>query len=148
MKRITYILLLLPLLAMGQYDFETRYFKMNSESLPNTQELSSFDIDFGEKRSFIKMHISDFNKVTANNYWLPVDMMTALEGESILTASPAVDLPKLNQKEFGFSVSVKGSNSYDGTSSYGVQNTVYKESRSVFFCGPSGYYLNSSRRRF
>jgi hypothetical protein len=132
---------------MGQYDFETRYFTMNAESLPNTQELSSFDIDFGEKHSFIKMHISDFNKVTANNYWLPVDMMGAIEGERLLTESPMVNLPKLNQKEFGFSVSVKGNNSFDGTSSnYGVQNTVYKESRSVYFCAPSGYYSNRRAR--
>lgn len=118
---------------------------MDAQSLPDTQELSTFDIDFGEKRSFKKMHITDFNKVTVKNYWQPVDMMTALEQESVLTSYPAVNLPTLNQKEFGFSVSVNGSNSFDGTSSYGVQNTVYKESRSVYFCSPSGVYVGRRR---
>lgn len=145
MKRILYALIFLPLVAIGQYDFESRYFTMNAESLPDTQELSTFDIDFGEKRNFKKMHITDFNKVTAKNYWLPVDMMTALEQESVLTSYPAVNLPALNQKEFGFSVSVNGSNSFDGTSSHGVRNTVYKESRSVYFCGPSGVYVGRRR---
>lgn len=139
------MMILLPVIATGQYDFETRYFTMTAESLPETKELSSFDYDFGEQRSFKKMRITDFNKVTANNYWQPVDMMTALEEKSTLTDQPSVNLPKLNQKEFGFSFSVNGSNSFDGTTSHGVRNTVYKEARSVFFCSPNGYY--PGRRR-
>jgi len=141
-----FLLVLLPALAVSQYDLETRYFSMSDESLPKTEELSAFDIDFGETRSFKKMHITDFNKVTSNNYWQAVDMMTALEDDSSYLQQPSVNLPKLNQKEFGFSVSVNGSNSFDGTSSHGVRNTVYQESRSVYFCAPSSFY--AGRRRY
>ena len=145
MKRCVFLLMFLPLLALGQYDIDTRYFKIDASSLPDTQELSSFDIDFGEKRDFKKMHITDFNKVTAQNYWQAVDMMTALEAEQKLVTAPNINLPKLNQKEFGISVSVNGSTSFDGTTSHGVRNTVYKEARSVYFCAPTTYYYNRGR---
>ncbi len=136
---------LLPVLALGQYDMETRYFIMDASSLPNTEELSSFDIDFGEKRSFQKMHITDFNKVTSSNYWQAVDMMAALEAEQNLVTAPNIDLPRLNEKEFGITVSVNGSNSFNGTSRQRVRNTVYQESRPVFFCAPNAFYFNRGR---
>ncbi|MEM7186846.1 MAG: hypothetical protein AAF466_09320 [Bacteroidota bacterium] len=146
MKRFVFILLFAPLAAFGQFDIETRYFTMDANSLPDTRELSSFDIDFGEDRSFKKMHITDFNKVTAQNYWQAVDMMSVLEQEQNLVSAPDINLPKLNQKEFGFSVSVNGSNSNNGTTSHGVRNTVYQEARPVFFCSPSPFYYNAPRR--
>ena len=145
MKRIVFILVLFPLLALGQYDMETRYFTMDASSLPDTEELSSFDIDFGENRSFQKMHITDFNKVTSSNYWQAVDMMAALEAEQNLVTAPNIDLPKLNQKEFGITVSVNGSNSFNGTSRTRVRNTVYQESRPVFFCAPNAFNFNRGR---
>ncbi|MEL6810949.1 MAG: hypothetical protein AAFP76_06400 [Bacteroidota bacterium] len=143
MKHLVYILLLFPALAFGQRDFETRYFTIDAESLPDTQELSSFDIDFGETRSFEKKHITDFNKVTVKNYWQPVDMTTAMENEAASFSGPTIDLPKLKQKQFGFSVTMLDRNSFDGTqpSRYGVRNTVYKEQRGYYFCGIGPGYL-------
>jgi len=140
MKRIFFILTLLPALAIGQYDFETRYFTLTEESLP---EINSFDIDFGEKSPFKKVSFYDYSKVTVENYYQPVDMMGTLEQENALLEAPGVNIPTLNQKEFGFSFSVNGSNSRDGTSNYGVRNSVYKESRSVFFCARAANALNN-----
>ncbi|MBL4662542.1 MAG: hypothetical protein JKY22_03040 [Flavobacteriaceae bacterium] len=143
MKRILFILLLLPALVMGQYDFETRYFTMTDESLP---EISSFDINFGENLTFEKVSFYNYSKVTVKNYYQPVDMMSALETQTSLLEAPNVNIPKLNQKEFGFSFSVNGNNSREGTLNYGIRNNVYKESRSVFFCAPSSNYYPTKRR--
>lgn len=144
MKRILFILAFLPALAMGQYDFESRYFTLTDESLP---EINSFNIDFGEKSPFKKISFYDYSKVTVANYYQPVDMMAALEEQSSLLEAPGVNIPALNQKEFGFSFSVNGSNSRDGTSNYGIRNTVYKEARSVYFCAPSTNFV-TPRPRF
>lgn len=140
MKLLTYILIFLPTLAIGQFDFETRYFKMDAESLPEMPELSSFDYDFGDTPSFEKKHISDFTKITAKNYWQPVDMAMVLERESAKLDYSPINLPALDRKEFGFSFSVNGSNSFDGISRHGIKNIAYKEMRSIYFCSPSGNY--------
>ena len=142
MKRIFFILTLFPALAMGQYDFENRYFTLTDESLP---EISAFDIDFGEKSPFKKLSFYDYSKVTVENYYQPVDMMAALDQQSSLLEAPGINIPALNQKEFGFSFSVNGNNSRDGTTNYGVRNTVYREARSVYFCAPSS---NFAARRY
>ena len=139
MKSYLFLLALLPAMALGQYDFENRYFTISDESLP---EISAFDIILNDKASFKKVSFQDYSKVTVSNYYQPVDMMTALQIESNLLASPGIDLPALNQKEFGFSFSVNGNNSRDGTidyntSNFGIRNTVYREARSVYFCAPS-----------
>jgi len=123
---------------MGQYDFENRYFTFNEESLP---EISSFDIDFGEKTAFKKISFYNYSKVTVENYYQPVDMMGIFEQQNSLLETPGINIPKLNQKEFGFSFSANGSNSRDGTSNYGIRNTVYKEATSVYFCSPSTNYV-------
>ena len=127
---------------MGQYDFENRYFTLTDESLP---EISAFDIDFGEKSPFKKLSFYDYSKVTVENYYQPVDMMAALDQQSSLLEAPGINIPALNQKEFGFSFSVNGNNSRDGTTNYGVRNTVYREARSVYFCAPSS---NFAARRY
>lgn len=100
-------------------------------------------MDFGEKTLFKKVSFYDYGKVTVENYYQPVDMMTALDQQSSFLETPGVNIPSLNQKEFGFSFSVNGNNSRDGTSNYGVRNTVYKEARSVFFCARSANILNN-----
>lgn len=142
MKRFVYLLVLIPALSWAQYDFETRYFTMDAEALP---EMSSFNIDFGEKNVFQKIDIRNYNQVTVENYWQPVDMVSALEKDDSMLNAPNINVPGLQQRQFGFSVSVNGNNSQDGSSSYGVKNTVYKESRGYFYCSPSGNYY--ARRR-
>lgn len=140
MKLLSYILIFLPVLAIGQFDFETRYFTIDSESLADMSELSSLDMEFVMKPSFQKRRISDFTRVTAKNYWQAVDMASVLEKESTKLDYSPINLPMLDQKEFGFSFSVNGSNSFDGTSRYGIRNIAYKEMRSIYFCSPSGNY--------
>lgn len=143
MKTWFYILLFIPALGLAQFDFETRYFTVDAQSLPDIPELSSFDMDFGESTSFQKKHITDFNKVTSNNYWEAVDMMGALEREKSTFNGPNLNLPELNRKKFGFSVTMLDRNSFDGTQAprYGVRNTVYREMRSYYFCGIGpGYF--------
>ena len=140
MKILSYILIFLPALAVGQFDFETRYFTIDSESLPDMPKISTLDMDFAKTPSFQKKRISDFVKVTSENYWQAVDMATVLKKESTMLDYSPINLPILDQKEFGFSFSVNGSNSFDGTSRYGIRNIAYKEMRSIYFCSPSGYY--------
>ena len=109
MKLLYYILIFLPALAVGQFDFDTRYFTIDNESLPDMPEISTLDMDFAETPSFQKKRISDFVKVTSENYWQAVDMATVLEKESTMLDYSPINLPILNQKEFGFSFSVNGS---------------------------------------
>jgi hypothetical protein len=146
MKLLSYILIFLPVLAIGQFDFETRYFTIDSESLPDMPELSTLDMDFEETPSFRRKRISDFTKVTAKNYWQAVDMASVLKKESTTLDYSPINLPVFNQKEFGFSFSVHGSNSFDGTSRYGIKNKVYKDIRSIYFSSPSGYYHNRGNK--
>ncbi|MCZ6594052.1 MAG: hypothetical protein O6943_03960 [Bacteroidetes bacterium] len=143
MKLLSYILIFLPALAVGQFDFDTRYFTIDSESLPDMPEISTLDMDFVETPSFQKKRISDFTKVTAKNYWQAVDMASVLEKERKMLDYSPINLPVLDQKEFGFSFFVNGSNSFDGTSRYGIKNIAYKYKemrRYIYFCSPSGYY--------
>jgi len=144
MKYLVYLFIFIPIVAIGQFDFETRYFKIDAQSLPEMPEISTLDFDFGATPNFEKKHISDYLKVTAKNYWQPVDMASVLSKESEMTSLPSFNVPTINQREFGFSFSVNGSNSFDGTTSYGIKNTVYKEMRSVYFCSPSGNYPSRS----
>lgn len=126
-------------MAFGQHDFESRYFRIDATSLQELPEISALDLQFDTSTPFQKKSLSDFLKVTSHNYWEPVDMAQALaKDSSIYTDLPQINYQKIASKEYGFSVSVNGSNSFDGTNAQGINNIAYKEMRSVYFCAPSG----------
>lgn len=143
MKRLVYILALLPLAAFGQYDFETRYFTIDAEALPQVEESSALTANYNFTPSS-RLTLSSF-RMNASNYRKPVDMMTALNKQTEFI-DKKFDVAPLQQKTFGFSVSVSGSNSFDNTSNTGIRNIAYKEMRSVYFCSPSGNYSAYGRR--
>lgn len=82
MKYLFPILLLLPLLSVGQNDLESRYFTIAATTqteLP-TPALSAFQKKV--QTSIYKQSLfSDFTnqQVTAQNYWQPVDMVATTE---------------------------------------------------------------------
>lgn len=135
MKNLHYILFLLPLSLMAQYDFETRYFTINASSLPEVETLSSFDVSFASKKDFRVKSITEYNKVTVDNYRTNVDMVSAFEKESSFTNSE-YNAQFLNRK-----YTSQGVVQYERDASTKVENTVYQEQRGLFFmdaCPPFG----------
>jgi len=143
MIRKLYILaLLIPFSLLGQYDFETRYITINATSLPETEELGALYYNFSDTGFRKKTTFKELLGITADNYWQAVDMMSALEQKESGPVQPSINLPVFSQKEYGFSVSVNGSNSFNGTRSNGsVRNTVYREMRPAVYCGRTGVNL-------
>ena len=148
MKRLLYILLILPSLLAAQSGLEARFYNnINLVSLSEVPEISAFDIDFGPKKDFSVRTFSDFNKINAKNYWQPVDMTAALANEENMQQSK-FDIRTLNQKfdmEFGTGVYAP-----DGSSK--VENKVYEDQRrfSLFndYNAPLGVFVRASPYRF
>ena len=93
--------------------------------------------DFGPKRDFTLRKFSDFNKITAENYWQPVDMMAALEGEQQLKRQNNYNVEAL-QQQYNNRL---GAKAYAPDGSTKVTNPVYKEQRGLNFvnsCPPFG----------
>ena len=131
MKTWWNILLILPLTMLGQYDFDTRYFTIDAESLPEVPEISSIQLERNSRNDFSIRTFSDFNRVTANNYWEAVDMAAALEKKEGFKKSE-VSVKALNQK---FSV-FGGGTQYERDGSTKVKNQVYKEQRGLDLIDP------------
>lgn len=132
MKKLLFILAFLPLNLLAQYDFESRYFTINAASLPEVPELSAFDIDFGPKRDFSIRNITDFNKVTENNYWQAVDMAAAIEKQDRFKSNTNYNVDALQQKYAAFG----GNAQYNPDGSTKVTNFVYKEQRGLDMLDP------------
>ncbi|MCB0456153.1 MAG: hypothetical protein R2776_06845 [Flavobacteriaceae bacterium] len=131
MKIWIFIATFLPLTTIAQYDFESRYFTITSESLPEVPELSAFDIDFGPKRDFSIRKITDFNKVTSSNYWEAVDMAVAIEKQEKYKSNTNYNVAALQQKYNGL-----GNTPYAADGSTKVTNFVYKEQRGLDMMNP------------
>lgn len=139
MKALKFILLFVPVLAIGQYDFENRFVKIDAISLPELDEISN--IAFYKSSNIFTTKLRTF-QMNASNYRQPVDMMTALEGQQQYVDTKFDATPEIKERTFGFSVSVNGSNSFDNTTtSGGLRNTVYQEMRPILFCQRSGLNL-------
>lgn len=141
MKRLVYLFLFFPVLAFSQYDFDTRYFVMDDASLTAPPSYLDYSALFNETPAFQKKTLHDFVKVTVANYYQPVAMTDAVSQNGELQQYTPINLPSLQQKEFGFSFSVGGRNSFDGTSKNGIRNTVYREMRPAYFCQRTGLNL-------
>jgi hypothetical protein len=136
MKRFSFLLLFLPAVLFAQYDFETRYFKIDDSSLPVVPEISSLEAKFNSPQKFEIKSLSDFNKVTANNYWEAVDMSMALSNKENYQKAK-FDTKALQQKFSAYG----GNAQYRSDGSTTVVNTVYKEQRGLYLmdsCPPFG----------
>jgi len=143
MKRYLLVLLIsIPFFASAQFDFETRYFTITADALPEIEELTSISLYKGPAFS---SKLPSF-KMTRSNYWQPVDMSSAIEKTSEYVDSKIEIAPTIKSREFGFSFSVNGNNSFDNTSSGGIKNIAYQEMRSLYFCTPTPSSSIAGRR--
>ena len=78
MKTWYIILFCLPISLMSQNDFSTRYFTINSNSLPQLEELTIYS--FKAEASFKKIGLNDF-QMNVDNYRANVDMVSAIQTE-------------------------------------------------------------------
>mgnify|MGYP001548615756 CR=1 FL=1 len=131
--------MLLPMLAIAQFDFETRYFTIDETSLPEAPQFNELpDLrSLSTKEvsgSFILDNIPTFAgtlssfKIDTSNYWEPVNMRDALNSSSNYMA-PNYDVAALNAKTYGFT-------SYAADGSTKVKNTVYTEVRGLDLLDP------------
>lgn len=130
MKKLVYLLLIAPFICFGQFDFETRYFKIDAEALPAMQEITVFNLDYSNSPNFQKKNIKDFNKVTPKNYWQAVDMTDALS-----------EIMSYEETDFNVAQIQSQFSAYNGTryaadGATKVTNTVYKEQRGLDFLDP------------
>lgn len=130
MKGILYLLFIVPVFCFGQYDFETRYFKIDAEALPAMPDITSYNLDYTATAKFEKKNLSDFNKVTPKNYWEAVDMTGALS-QVMGYEEKGFDVEQIQSQ---FSNYNQATYSSDGATR--VTNTVYKEQRGLDFLDP------------
>ena len=137
MKKIALLILLcLPVVGLAQYDFETRYFTITADALPDVEAETL--VAFTNTPSFV----SKFNafKMNRTNYRVQVEMSQVVE-KSQQYVSTRLELPSpVKTQRVGIGVTVRGSNSFDGLNVRSrVRNIAYQEMRGPFFCSPYGY---------
>ena len=129
MKKLVLLLFLLPVVAVSQYDFETRYFTIDASSLPEVDDLVS--ISLFKTPTPLNYKVPDF-KVNENNYRTPVDMMTAIsEKERFFNRKQEYDVSAIQSQYAGIGGTKVLS---DGKTT--VTNTVYKEARGLQLVDP------------
>lgn len=127
-----FIIFLVPTAVFSQTDFNTRYFTITSESLPEIQDISTFKL---YTAPFVKRSIKDF-QMNADNYRQTVDM-TSVVNEDFVNSPQNVDLKTIQSQYFSFG----NTPAYVSDGSTKVKNTVYKEMRGLTFldaCPPFG----------
>jgi|GEM_PF-6014532 len=138
MKRIAYILFLLPFIGFSQSEFGATLYNVNFIALTEVPELNLQTAKFQKQKNQIKT-FSDFNKITSQNYWVPVNMSETIAKEESLKKRD-FDVSELNMKfnlEFG-------TQQYARDRTTKVENRVYQEQRGLGtfndFCSPFGFY--------
>lgn len=143
MKKLIYIVLfILPTIVVAQYDFDTRYFTINSQSLPEAPRFNnSFELsgDSEEAKGTFSLDATPTFRATLNslrisssNFWEPVDMMNAVSvSKNYVSTNLKVD--PLKTQNFGFTV-------YSSDKSSKVKNTVYAEVRGLDLLDPCPPY--------
>ncbi|MDC7995399.1 hypothetical protein [Altibacter sp. HG106] len=138
MKRLLCILLLLPASMVAQYDFETKFFKIEATALPEIAEISTWKLRTERTSSFsTKLKTLRMN---TQNYRLPVDMATAMEQQHGYV-SPDFDTSKL-EAAYG---NLGTDKNYVSDGKTKVRNPVYTDMRNVSYrpaFTPFGYYRN------
>jgi len=143
-KQLFFLFTLLPLLAVAQYDFDSRYFTINAASLPEAPQFNQLT-QFSQIPQLVKLSdekLSSFTldntptfaatlksfKINASNYWQPVDMMGVVN-TSKNYISTSLDVAPLKSDNFCFSV-------YTADNASKVKNTVYTEVRGLDLLDP------------
>ncbi len=141
MKYLLLILFFLPLLSLGQNDFNTRYFTIEATTqteLP-TPALSSFQKKV-QTSIYKKSMFSDFTnqQVTSQNYWQAVDMVATTENRQ---PNSRVSLERLQS---GFNNNSVYGYQTDGKTR--VRNEVYRDQQyySPIYNLNGSYYRNNN----
>ena len=128
MKTWYIILFCLPISLMSQNDFSTRYFTINSNSLPQLEELTIYS--FKAETSFKKIGLNDF-QMNVDNYRANVDMVSAIQNEQAYVPAN-VNVKEIRSEFFGFGAR----SSYLSDGKTRVTNSVYKEMRGLDLMDP------------
>ena len=142
-KRFLFILAFLPLIAVAQFDFDSRYFTIDETSLPEAPQFqeSSLNVIGVENKvtgSFTLDNTPTFAatmssiKISSTNYWEPVDMMSVVSATQNYIDTN-FDVAPLRAKAYG-----NYSYSADGASK--VKNAVYMEVRGLDLLAPCPPY--------
>ena len=145
MKKLLFILLVFPLIASAQLDFETNKFKLDVVKLPEIESLMTTSLpsnsDFSNKYS---KKLPSF-KLSKENYREPVSMFDVMAtNQSYVQSNIQISLDPSEYGVFG------GNSSYTADGSTAVKNIAYKESRGflrpelIYY--PYNYYQRPTRR--
>lgn len=145
MKKMLFILLVFPLIASAQLDFETNKFKLDVVKLPEIESLMTTSLpsnsDFSNKYS---KKLPSF-KLSKENYREPVSMFDVMAtNQSYVQSNIQISLDPSEYGVFG------GNSSYTADGSTAVKNIAYKESRGflrpelIYY--PYNYYQRPTRR--
>ena len=140
-----FILLVFPLIASAQLDFETNKFKLDVVKLPEIESLMTTSLpsnsDFSNKYS---KKLPSF-KLSKENYREPVSMFDVMAtNQSYVQSNIQISLDPSEYGVFG------GNSSYTADGSTAVKNIAYKESRGflrpelIYY--PYNYYQRPTRR--
>ncbi len=149
--------MLLSLAGFSQNDFESRYYTIDVESLPDIPQAPSLLMELDKikntKESQFTLGASPSYSETRNNttinstnYWQPVDMTEALVSSTVPYNNSQFKTQQLQNKQFGFSISGNGGETtFDfGDGETKVQNSVYSNQRS-FSNNPGRRGINNSQ---
>lgn len=145
MKKLIYLLFLLPLLSNAQLDFESNKYKLDFVSLPEIESLLSTSLPVNS--SFDKKGLNKLPsfKMDKSNYREPVSMFEAMvKNESYIPTNIQISL---DPREYGI---YGGNSSYSADGATSVKNIAYKESlgylRPELLPYNYGSYRQGSRR--
>jgi hypothetical protein len=145
MKNLLFILLLFPLIASAQLDFETNKFKLDVVKLPEIESLMTTSLpsnsNFSNKYS---KKLPSF-KLSKENYREPVSMFDVMAtNQSYVKSDIQISLDPSEYGVFG------GNRSYNADGSTSVKNIAYKDARG--YLRPElmpysyGFYQRPARR--
>lgn len=136
--------MLLPLTAISQRDFESRYLTVDAQALPALEDISNISLYNAPTLYSSKLKTFQMN---AQNYRQQVDMMAVLNKQEEFVELTWKYAAPVKEKKFGFSVSVDGNNSWDGyNSSNGIRNMAFQDVRNYYWCAPSPSSSTAGKR--
>lgn len=127
MKKLLFLILLLPLIASAQLDFETNKFKLDFVKLPEIESLMSTSLpsNSGFSNKYSKK-LPSF-KLSKENYRKPVSMFEAvIANENTLNSNITISL---DPREYGVFTNSQNLNPDSATK---VRNSVYEDASQPF----------------
>lgn len=134
MKNVLFLLMLFPLMASAQFDFETSKFKLDFVRLPEIESLMTTSLpsnsNFSNKYS---KKLPSF-KLSKENYREPVSMFEAVtESQNTLKSNITISL---DPREYGIFTNSKNLSVDSATK---VQNAVYEDASQPFLYSYPNY---------